>query len=272
LEELERVKELKSDKLAELDRLIERRQTQEKHAQQELEQLSNEQQRLKKHYKDALSEHDQLQHSIEADRQILSEMKNESTRLREQIKSFLDDKETLDETCDLLAKKCEALHNECKEKENNLPILITQIDEKLTVCKNLEDDIKKLKTDKNRCLEEVTEMKEKIEKKRFELARSPTGVELEQHSEDLKQRIKRHEQDLNRLHTDIDERNRTLNELNTMIAYAKNIMKVKFDLEFEFYLSFLFKRIFNQMIIVEIINQIPLLISQLLINDISKFD
>ncbi|CAF1200319.1 unnamed protein product [Rotaria sordida] len=225
LEELERVKELKSDKLAELDRLIERRQTQERQAQQELEQLTNDQQRLKKQYKDILSEHDQLQHTIEADRQVLNEMKNESTRLREQIKSFLDDKETLDETCDLLAKKCEALHNECKEKENNLPILISQIDEKLTVCKNLEDEIKKLKTDKTRCLEEVTEMKIKIEKKRIELEHSPHDIEFEHRNEELKQRIKRNEQDLDRLNSDIDERNRTLNELNTMIAYAKNIMK-----------------------------------------------
>ncbi|CAF1687061.1 unnamed protein product, partial [Adineta ricciae] len=59
LEELERVKELKSDKLSELERLIERRQAQEKHAQKELEQLANEQQRLKKQYKDAVVEHDQ---------------------------------------------------------------------------------------------------------------------------------------------------------------------------------------------------------------------
>ncbi|CAF4273756.1 unnamed protein product, partial [Rotaria sp. Silwood2] len=225
LEELERVKELKSDKLSELERLIERRQSQEKQAQQELEQLANEQQRLKKQYKDILSEHDQLQHTIEADRQVLTEMKNESTRLREQIKSFLDDKETLDETCDLLAKKCEALHNECKEKENNLPMLISQIDEKLSVCKNLEDEIKKLKVDKTRCLEEVTEMKIKIEKKRIELEHSPHDIELEYRNEELKQRIKRTEQDLDRLNGDIDERNRTLNELNTMIAYAKNIMK-----------------------------------------------
>ncbi|CAF3709392.1 unnamed protein product [Rotaria sp. Silwood1] len=225
LEELERVKELKSDKLSEFERLIERRQTQEKQAQQEIEQLTNEQQRLKKQYKDILSEHDQLQHTIEADRQVLTEMKNESTRLREQIKSFLDDKETLDETCDLLAKKCEALHNECKEKENNLPILISQIDEKLNVCKNLEDEIKKLKIDKTRCLEEVTEMKIKIEKKRIELEHSPHDIELEHRNEEIKQRIKRNEHDLDRLNSDIDERNRTLNELNTMIAYAKNIMK-----------------------------------------------
>ena len=88
-----------------------------------------------------LSEYEQLKHTIEADRQVLSEMKTESTRLREQIKTFLDDKETLDETCDLLAKKCETLHNECKEKESNLPELVKQIDEKLSVCKNLEDEI-----------------------------------------------------------------------------------------------------------------------------------
>ncbi|CAF1254316.1 unnamed protein product [Rotaria magnacalcarata] len=225
LEELERVKEMKSDKLSELEHLIERRQTQERQGQQELEQLSNEQHRLKKQYKDLLSEHDQLQHTIEADRQVFNDMKSESTRLREQIKSFLDDKETLDETCDLLAKKCEALHNECKEKENNLPVLVSQIDEKLTVCKNLEDEIKKLKTDKTRCLEEVTEMKIKIEKKRIELAHSSNDMELEHRNEDLKQRIRRNEQDLDRLSSDIDERNRTLTELNSMIAYAKNIMK-----------------------------------------------
>lgn len=217
---------MKSDKLAEVERLIDRRQTQEKHAQQELEQIATEQQRLKRQYKDALGEHDQLKHNIEADRQVLTEMKNESTRLREQIKSFLEDKETLDETCDLLAKKCEALHNECKEKENNLPMLVSQIDEKLTVCKSLEDEIKKLKVDKTRCLEEVTEMKEKIERKRLELARSPNEFDLEHQNEDLKQRIKRHELDLDRLNRDIDERNRTLNELNTMVAYAKSIMKV----------------------------------------------
>jgi len=227
LEELERVKELKSDKLVELERLIERRHTQEKHAQQELEQLTIEQQRLKKQYKDALSEHDQLQHNIEADRQILSEMKTESTILREQIKTFLDEKEQLDEACDLLAKKCEALHNACKEKEqNSLPGLITQIDEKLTVCKSLEDEIIKLKLDKTRCLEEVTEMKDKIEKKRIELGHSPNDVELVHYNEELKQRIKRSEQDFERLNSNIDERSRTLNELNTMIAYTKNIMKV----------------------------------------------
>lgn len=230
MEELERVKDLKSDKLSEIERLIERRQTQEKHSQQELEQLSNEQQRLKKQYKDLLSEHDQLQHTIEADRQVLNEMKNESTRLREQIKSFLDDKETLDETCDLLAKKCEALHNECKEKENNLPILVSQIDEKLNVCKNLEDDIKKLRADKTRCLEEVTEMKIKIEKKRIELAHSPHDLEYEIRNEELKQRVKRNELELNRINSDIEERNRQLNELHTMIAYAKSIMKVNLTL------------------------------------------
>jgi len=227
LEELERVKELKSDKLVELERLIERRHTQEKHAQQELEQLTIDQQRLKKQYKDALSEHDQLQHNIEADRQILTEMKNESTILREQIKTFLDEKEQLDEACDLLAKKCEALHNACKEKEqNSLPGLITQIDEKLTVCKSLEDEIIKLKLDKTRCLEEVTEMKDKIEKKRIELGHSPNDIELVHYNEELKQRIKRSEQDFERLNSNIDERSRTLNELNTMIAYTKNIMKV----------------------------------------------
>ena len=199
--------------------------------------MTNEQQRLKKQYKDALSEYEQLKHNIDADRQILTEMKGESGRLREQIKTFLDDKETLDETCDLLAKKCEALHNECKEKENNLPELVKQIDEKLTVCKNLEDEIKKLKSDKTRCLEEVTEMKEKIERKRIELTRSPNESELEHRNDELKQRIKRHEHDLERINYDIDERNRTLNELNTMIAYAKNIMKVKHEFQIELFID-----------------------------------
>lgn len=220
LEELERVKELKSDKLSELERLIERRQAQEKHAQKELEQLGNEQQRLKKQHKDALAEHDQLQHSIEADQQILSEMKRESSQLREQIKTFLDEKEQLDEACDLLAKKCEALHNACKEKEqSSLPGLISQIDEKLTVCKSLEDEVIKLKTEKTRCLAEVTEMKQKIEKKRIELGHSTGGA-------DLRERIQRSEYDLERLNSAIEERNRTLNELNTMVAYTKSIMKV----------------------------------------------
>ncbi|CAF3543247.1 unnamed protein product [Adineta steineri] len=226
LEELERVKELKADKVSELERLIERRQTQEKHAQKELEQITNEQQRLKKQYKDGLSEYDQLKHNIEADRQILTEMKNESTHLREQIKTFLDEKEQLDEACDLLAKKCEALHNACKEKEqSSLPGLISQIDEKLTVCKSLEDEVIKLKSEKTRCLEEVTEMKQKIEKKRIELGHSSNDFSLEHHSQDLHQRIRRSELDLDRLNGNIDERSRTLNELNTMIAYTKNIMK-----------------------------------------------
>ncbi|CAF1297029.1 unnamed protein product, partial [Adineta steineri] len=226
LEELERVKELKADKVSELERLIERRQTQEKHAQKELEQITNEQQRLKKQYKDGLSEYDQLKHNIEADRQILAEMKNESTHLREQIKTFLDEKEQLDEACDLLAKKCEALHNACKEKEqSSLPGLISQIDEKLTVCKSLEDEVIKLKSEKTRCLEEVTEMKQKIEKKRIELGHSSNDFSLEHHGQDLQQRIRRSELDLDRLNGNIDERSRTLNELNTMIAYTKNIMK-----------------------------------------------
>ena len=42
LEELERIKEMKADKLAEIERLIDRRQAQEKHAQQELAESSEE--------------------------------------------------------------------------------------------------------------------------------------------------------------------------------------------------------------------------------------
>jgi chromosome segregation ATPase len=250
------VKEMKSNKLTEIERRIAHRQTQDKHEQQEFEQLVDEQQCLKKTYNDALAQHEQLQHTIDADRQIVVEMKNESARLREQIQTFVNEKETLDDTCDLLAKKIETLHNECEDKEVNLRKLIAQIDEKLSVCKNLEDETKKLHVDKTRCLEEVTEMKEKLERKRLELRQTSADMQLERQDDELKQRIQRHEIDLNRINRDIDERNRTLNELNSAIAYAKTIIKVSVRRSNVIPLDeYCTSRRYRRMIIIEIINR-----------------
>ncbi|CAF0842782.1 unnamed protein product, partial [Didymodactylos carnosus] len=153
LEELGKVKELKLDKLNEYERVYDRKVAQDKQLQQEMENLTTDIQKLKRQQKDALLDYDGLRHNIEADQKVLSDMRLEAQRLKEQIKVFLDDKETLDETCDLLAKKCEALHNECKEKEKEMTDLNRNIEDKLHMAKSLEDDINKFKQDKKTILQ-----------------------------------------------------------------------------------------------------------------------
>ncbi|CAF1246427.1 unnamed protein product, partial [Didymodactylos carnosus] len=233
LEELEKVKEIKLDKLNECERGYDRKLTQDKQLQQQFEILTSDVQKLKRQQKDSLADYDALRHNIDADQKILNEIKLEAQRLKEQIKVFLDDKETLDETCDLLAKKCEALHNECKEKEKEMNDLNHNIEEKLHVAKSLEEEIKNFKQDKKTIVQEVADMKEKIEKKKADISAEQNSsiqsrsrsMDFELENEEIRQRIKAGEEELLRLNIDIDARNRTLNELNTMVMFAKNIMK-----------------------------------------------
>ncbi|CAF1522278.1 unnamed protein product, partial [Didymodactylos carnosus] len=78
---------------------------------------------------------------------------------------------------------------------------------------------------------EVTEMKEKVEKRKADIAAEQISLarsrsaDFESENEGIKQRIKAGKEELIRLNIDVDDRNRTLNELNTMIMFAKNIMK-----------------------------------------------
>ncbi|CAF1411614.1 unnamed protein product, partial [Didymodactylos carnosus] len=130
-------------------------------------------------------------------------------------------------------KKCEALHNECKEKEKEMNDLNHNIEEKLHVAKSLEEEIKNFKQDKKTIVQEVADMKEKIEKKKADISAEQNSsiqsrsrsMDFELENEEIRQRIKAGEEELLRLNIDIDARNRTLNELNTMVMFAKNIMK-----------------------------------------------